>query len=240
VQPENGDSGVTDKDLLLADPSGTNRTLERQKQLDSWFGKWEFLWKVRLGKFGEEELSRHGGDDGVHRQIRAVEAVILRNLAKLNGDSSLSRVYKSIARFMENLTRKPLPRFITDAPSTVAQRLGKRKIGRPQSVSSDHDEVEPLQILDAIAKLATATHGRFLYIKNPVINISSHLGISRDALQARRKKVSSNNVWIERLKSEWGNLSPAERSTEAEKRIRNAVDRLLMSWGKGNQRHGEK
>jgi hypothetical protein len=240
VQPESGDSGVTDKDLLLADPSATNQTLERQKRLDSWLRKWDFLWKVRLGKYGEEEFLRHGGDDGIHRQIRAVEAVILRNLAKLNGDSSLSRFYKSVAKFMENLTRKPLPRFINDAPSIESRRLGKRKIGRPQSLSSDHDEVEPLQILDAIAKLATATHGRFLYIKNPVIDISNRLGISRDALRARRQKVSSKNVWIERLKSEWGNLSPVERSTEAEKRIRNAVDRLLMSWGRGNQRGGEK
>jgi hypothetical protein len=141
---------------------------------------------------------------------------------------------------MESLTRKPLPHFIAEAPFNAAQRTGKKKTGRPKSVSSDHDEIEPLQILDAIARLATTTHGRFLYIKEPVMDISRRLCISRDTLRARRKKVSSNNAWIERLKSEWSNLSPAERSTEAEKRIRDAVDRLLMSWGRGSQRRGEK
>jgi hypothetical protein len=238
VQPESGDSGVTDKDLLLADPNGTNRTLERQKQLDLWLGKWKFLWKVRLGKFGEDELSRHGGDDGVHQQIRAVEIVILRNLAKSGSESHLSELYNSVADYMDRLTKWPLPGFIKEAPSKIAKRAGKKKSGRPSSVLLN--ETESLQILDSIIILSTAKNDRFLDMKGPAKNISKHLGISRDALRKRREKVSSNNPWTERLKSEWVSFPPKDRTIEAEKRIRKEIDRLLAIRPKGSQRYGEK
>lgn len=140
---------------------------------------------------------------------------ILSTLARQTDDDKLSDFYRSLAEFLNDLCRRPVPSFITNAPAITTARLvaageqkKKEKPGRPRGGTSGQET--SIQVLDAIVKLTKQEHGEFIPIRDPVKKITE-LGISRGTFRSRRQNARSGNPWIERLKAEWDSLSHGPR-----------------------------
>jgi hypothetical protein len=181
---------VADEELSPAE-AAANRVIAsaRQQTLDVALESRKLLNMALAGR-APLILQLYGGENGVRTELLVTNAFILYALGKLTDDGRMKEFYNSLADFLEQLRRGPLPSFVKAAPALYAKnfpptgRPPKKKAGAPKSVNEK--QRAPLLVLDAIIRLANEG---FMPLHAPAVLVAKRLGIGPDALRHRRKSV---------------------------------------------------
>jgi hypothetical protein len=196
------------------------------RRLEGWFLKRDRLRRVLVNQ-APLTASDYNNSDVIRVEILAIDEAILHTLASIANEEKMSEFYKSLAHFLADLRRKPVPSFIRNAHKISAAKFEvtgirpkRKKSGTPRAMTSG--QVGPLMEIDAIARLVEEG---FIPSRGLTRKLYEKLALERGQLLYRRQQIQPNPR-VEEIRSEFRDLPRHERVEEAERRLVSAISKF--------------